>query len=146
VIVDTTVAGALTAVAVFSTGSNTFITDFLLFILIWIAPWVSIYLTDYFVRRGRYDSRALLDTGPGIYFHEGGVNVRGVAAMVIGMVAAAGWPNADPAWTSPLSTHTGGADLSVFMGALFGGVTYWLLNRGAVAVELAETDPLAEVA
>ncbi|HEX5193158.1 MAG TPA: hypothetical protein VFW09_10170 [Solirubrobacteraceae bacterium] len=103
-------AGTLTAVAVFSTGFNTFITDFLLFMLIWIAPWVSIYLTDYFMRRGRYDSRALLDTGPGIYFRRGG------------------------------------ADLSVFMGALFGGATYWLLNRRPVAVQVDETDPLAEVA
>jgi nucleobase:cation symporter-1, NCS1 family len=146
VIIDTTVAGTLTAVAVFSTGFNTFITDFLLFMLIWIAPWVSIYLTDYFMRRGRYDSRALLDTGPGIYFRERGVNLRGITAMLIGMVAATAWLNADPAWTSPLSAHTGGADLSVFMGALFGAAGYWLLNRRPVAVQVAQTDPLAEVA
>ena len=72
VLLDTTVAGALTAYALFSSGFNNFITDFLLFMLIWIAPWVSIYLVDYFMRRGRYDSRALLDTGPGIYFRNGG--------------------------------------------------------------------------
>jgi NCS1 family nucleobase:cation symporter-1 len=146
VLLDTTVAGALTAYAIFSSGFNTFITDFLLFMLIWIAPWVSIYLVDFFMRRGRYDSRALLDTGPGIYFRNGGINWRGLAAMGIGMAAAASWLNAYPAWTSPLTNHTGGADFSVFMGALFGGVIYWLLNRRTVAAEVAETDPLAEVA
>ena len=146
VLLDTTVAGALTAYAIFSSGFNTFITDFLLFMLIWIAPWVSIYLVDYFMRRGRYDSRALLDTGPGIYFRNGGINWRGLVAMGIGMAAAASWLNAYPAWTSPLTNHTGGADFSVFMGALFGGVVYWLLNRRTVAAEVAETDPLAEVA
>lgn len=137
VLLDTLVATALTAYAVFSSGFDTFIHDFLLFILIWLAPWVSIYLVDYFMRRGRYDSRALLDTGPGIYFGDGGVNFPGVAAMVIGMVAAASWLNAAPTWISPLSSHTGGADFSVFMGALFGGVAYWLLSRRAIAFSAA---------
>ena len=146
VLLDTTVAAALTAYAIFSSGFNTFITDFLLFMLIWIAPWVSIYLVDYFMRRGRYDSRALLTTGPGIYFRNGGINWRALVPMGIGMAAATSWLNAYPAWTSPLTNHTGGADFSVFMGALFGGVTYWLLNRRTIPQEVAETDPLAEVA
>ena len=145
VLLDTTVAGALTAYAVFSSGFNTFITDFLLFMLIWIAPWVSIYLVDYFMRRGRYDSRGLLDTGPGIYFRDNGVNVRGLIAMAIGMAASTAWLNAYPAWTSPITDHTGGADLSVFTGALFGGVSYWLLHRRRIAAEVAATDSLAEV-
>jgi hypothetical protein len=51
------------------------------------------------------------------------------------MVAAASWLNAYPAWTSPLSNHTGGADFSVFMGALFGGVVYWALARRSVPRE-----------
>jgi nucleobase:cation symporter-1, NCS1 family len=135
VLLDTTVAGALTAYAIFSSGFNNFITDFLLFMLIWIAPWVSIYLVDYFMRRGRYDSRALLDTGPGIYFRNGGINWRGLIAMGIGMAAAASWLNAYPAWTSPLTNHTGGADFSVFTGALFGGGVYWLLARRRVPAE-----------
>ena len=146
VLLDTLVAAALTSYAIFSSGFNTFITDFLLFMLIWIAPWVSIYLVDYFMRRGRYDSRALLTTGPGIYFRNGGINWRALVPMGIGMAAATSWLNAYPAWTSPLTNHTGGADFSVFMGALFGGVTYWLLNRRTIPVEVAETDAVAEVA
>jgi nucleobase:cation symporter-1, NCS1 family len=135
VLLDTTVAGALTAFTVFSSGFNTFITDFLLFMLIWIAPWVAIYLTDYFMRRGRYDSRSLIDTGPGLYFRNGGVHVPGLVAQLVGMLAASMWLNAYPAWTSPLSTHTGGADFSVFMGALFGAGTYYLLARRSVPRE-----------
>jgi hypothetical protein len=73
-------------------------------------------------------------------------HLRGIAAMLIGMVAAAAWLNADPAWTSPFSAHAGGADLSVCTGALFGGAGHWLLNRRPVAVEVAQTDPLAEAA
>ncbi len=138
VLLDTAVAGGLTAVTVFSTGFNTFIQDFVLFMIIWIAPWVAIYLTDYFLRRGTYDSRSLLDTRAGVYFRHGGVHVPGLVAQLIGMVAAASWLDAYPAWTSPLTNHTGGADFSVFMGALFGGGAYWLLARRSVP---AETQP-----
>jgi nucleobase:cation symporter-1, NCS1 family len=147
VLLDTTVAGALTAFTVFSSSFNTFITDFLLFMLIWIAPWVAIYITDYFMRRGRYDSGALMKTAKGLYFRKGGVHVPGVVAQLIGMVAAASWLNAYPSWTSPLSTHTGGADFSVFMGALFGAGTYYLLARRSVPREaeeaVLEPDPAA---
>jgi NCS1 family nucleobase:cation symporter-1 len=135
VLLDTTVAAGLTAYTVFSSNFNTFLTDFLLFMLIWIAPWVAIYLADYFMRRGRYDSRSLLDTGPGLYFRNGGVHVAGIVAQLIGMVAAASWLNAYPAWTAPLSNATGGADFSVFMGALFGAGVYWLLARRSVRQE-----------
>jgi purine-cytosine permease-like protein len=141
VLLDTIVAGCLTAYTVFNSSFDTFIHDFVLFMLIWIAPWVAIYLTDYFLRRGRYDSRSLLDTRAGLYFRSGGVHVAGIVAQLIGMVAAASWLNAYPAWLSPLSTHTGGADFSVFMGALFGAGTYWLLARRAVARELPDAAP-----
>jgi purine-cytosine permease-like protein len=142
VLVDTVVAGALTAFAVFSAGFNTFVSDFVLFILIWLAPWVAIYLTDFVIRRGRYDSRALLDPRPGIYWRNGGLHWPGLIAMGVGMAAAASWLNAYPAWTSPLTNHSGGADFSVFMGALFGAVLYWLLARRSVAAEADVTPPL----
>jgi NCS1 family nucleobase:cation symporter-1 len=143
VLLDTCVAAALTAFAIFSSGFNTFIIDFLLFMLIWIAPWVAIYLVDYFLRRGRYDSRGLLDARAGVYWRDGGLHWPGLIAQLIGMAAAASWLNAYPAWTSPLTNHTGGADFSVFMGALFGGVIYWALARNTVRKE-AEATPPAE--
>ena len=141
VLLDTVVAGGLTAFAVFSTGFNTFVSDFVLFILIWLAPWVAIYLTDYAIRRGRYDSRALLDPRPGIYWRAGGVHWQGLVAMALGMAAAASFLSAYPAWTSPLTNATGGADFSVFMGALVGAGAYWLLARRSVAAEAATTPP-----
>ncbi len=58
-----------------------------------------------------------------------------VIAQLFGMAAAASWLNAYPAPMSPLTEHTGGADFSVFMGALFGGGVYWLLARRSVRVE-----------
>ena len=144
VLLDTTIAGALTAVTVFSASFYSFLEDFVLFMLIWIAPWVAIYLTDFFLRRGRYDSGALMQTAKGLYFRDGGVNWPGIIAQLVGMIAAASWLNAYPAWIAPLSTHTGGADFSVFMGALFGGGIYYLLGRRSVPAEADASTPDAD--
>jgi nucleobase:cation symporter-1, NCS1 family len=138
VLIDTTVAGALTAVTVFSSSFNTFIEDFLLFMIIWIAPWVAIFLVDWLLRRGRYDSRSLLNGRAGIYWRNGGVHVPGVVAQLIGMLAAASWLDTT-VWKGPLSSATGGADFSVFMGALFGGAVYYALARRTVPQEADQT-------
>ena len=138
VLLDTTIAGALTAVTVFSSSFYSFLEDFVLFMLIWIAPWVAIYLTDFFLRRGRYDSGALMQTARGLYHRSGGIHWPGIIAQLVGMVAAASWLNAYPAWISPLSNQTDGADFSVFMGALFGAGTYLLLSRRTVAAEASD--------
>ena len=143
VLIDTTVAGALTAYTIFSSGFNTFITDFLEFMLIWISPWVAIYLIDYFLRRGRYDSASLMETARGLYYRNGGINWPAIVAQLIGMLAAASFLNAYPAWTSPLTNATHGADASVFMGALFGGAIYFMLARRSVPEEADRSELLA---
>jgi nucleobase:cation symporter-1, NCS1 family len=145
VLVDMSVAGTLAAWTVFSNGFNTFIADFLEFMLIWIAPWVAIYLIDYTLRRGRYESASLMQTDKGLYYRNGGVHWPGVIAQVIGMVAAASFLNASPTWTSPLTKATNGADASVFMGALFAGAIYYWLGRPTVRAE-AERSSMDEVA
>jgi len=145
VLIDTTVAGALTAVAIFSSGFNTFLEDFLLFMIIWIAPWVTIYLVDWYLRRGTYDSRSLLNGRAGIYWRQGGIHVPGVVAQVVGMLAAASflnttvWQGPFVGLTNPGGPASYGADFSVFMGAIFGGVTYYVLARRTVPNE-AHTD------
>jgi purine-cytosine permease-like protein len=128
VLIDTLVAAALTAVTVFSASFNTLITDFLLFMIVWIAPWVAIFLTDAWLRRNRYDARSLLSGRSGIYWRRGGVHLPGVVAQVAGMLAAASWLDTT-VWKGPLSSATHGADLSVFAGAIVGGLVYYALAR-----------------
>jgi purine-cytosine permease-like protein len=134
VLIDTAVAAGATAVTIFSASFNSFLTDFLLFMIVWIAPWVAIFLTDWYLRRGRYDSRSLLSRRAGIYWRHGGVHLPGVAAQVIGMLAAAAWLDTT-VWRGPLSSLSDGADFSVFMGAIVGGTLYWLLARRSVGRE-----------
>jgi hypothetical protein len=68
---------------------------------------------------------------------------------VIGMLAAASWLDTT-VWKGPLSSATGGADFSVFMGALVGAGVYLLLARRTVPAEaeaaVADAEPATAVA
>ncbi len=142
VMIDTVVSGGFAAYVIFSQHFSQLLSDFLLFIIVWVAPWCAIYLVDYFLRRGRYDTQALQDERGGIYFRNGGWNWRALVALGIGMIAAAVWLNAYSPYVSPLSSRIGGSDFSIFMGMIFGGVSYYLLARKSVPAE-AEKTPVA---
>ena len=59
VIIDASVCCVLTAVVVLSAAFDSAVTTFLSFMIIWVAPWVGIYLVDWWLRRGHYDGAAL---------------------------------------------------------------------------------------
>jgi nucleobase:cation symporter-1, NCS1 family len=138
VAIDTVIAGGLTAYAVFSSHFFTLLTDFLLFIILWLGPWCAIYLVDSWLRRNRYDSDALLNERGGRYFRNGGVHWPALIAQVVGMVGAAFWLNAYPPYVSYFSSRNGGplgSDFSVFIGLIVGGVVYFLLASRSVRAE-----------
>jgi nucleobase:cation symporter-1, NCS1 family len=135
VAIDTIVCGALAAYAIFSSRFFSLLSDFLLFIIVWLGPWCAIYLVDCLLRRNRYDQGALLNERGGLYYRNGGVHWPAIIAQVVGMVAAAVWLNAYSPYVSPLSSRIDGSDFSVFMGLFFGGVTYLLLARRSVRAE-----------
>jgi NCS1 family nucleobase:cation symporter-1 len=137
VLIDAVVAGSLAAVAVFSTRFFELLSDFILFIIVWLGPWCAIFLVDWLLRR-RYDPAGLVNER-GRYFRSGGVHWPAIIAQVVGMVAAALWLNAYSPYVSPLSSRTDGSDFSVFAGLAFGGLTYWLLARKSVRAEGAAT-------
>ena len=141
VLVDSVVCGGLTAYAVFSLRFGQLLSDFVLFIIVWLAPWFAIYFVDYLLRGKRYDSRALFEHGQGTYFRRNGVHWPAIVAQAVGMAAAMAWLNAYSPWVSPLSSRLGGSDFSVFMGLTFGGGLYWLLARKGVRREAALLPP-----
>jgi NCS1 family nucleobase:cation symporter-1 len=143
VLIDTTVVAVLVTVITFSSAFNSVITDFLLFMLVWFAPWVAIFLLDFALRRGRYDPAGLMSTARGIYWRSGGINWPGVIAQAAGMLAAAAWINT-PVWKGPLSSATAGADMSVWMGVGVAGGVYLLLGRVRVKREVEATVGQAE--
>ena len=96
--------------------------QWMLTLLMWIGPWLTITLLDYFVlHRGEYSHEDLYTSrGRG-----GAVFLPGVVAWVVGFAASWLFANA-PIYTSPLMRDTfGGADLSLFAGSLIAGLIYY---------------------
>jgi purine-cytosine permease-like protein len=143
VAIDTVVCGAVAAYAVFSSHFYTLLSDFLLFIILWLGPWCAIYLVDSYLRRNRYDEAALFDERGGRYFRNGGFHWPAIIAQVVGMVVAALWLNAYPPYVGPLASRNGGSllgsDFSVFLGLIVGGGLYWLLAGRRVRAEGSAT-------
>ena len=100
----------------------------MLTLVVWLAPWFTITMTDYFfIHRGHY-SDADLFTRNGI---GGGFFSPGIIAWIVGVAASVCFANT-PIFTSPLmARYFGGADLSLFVGALVSFLIYypWAASR-----------------
>jgi nucleobase:cation symporter-1, NCS1 family len=138
VVLDTVLAAGLTFLITFLSSFYTFLSDLLLFVIIWIAPWAGVFLVDCWLRRNRYDPRSLFKRAGGLYWRTGGWHIPAIVAQVIGMVASASWIDTS-VFEGPLSSRTNGADFSALMGFGFGAVVYWLLARKSVPAEVAVT-------
>lgn len=142
VVIDTVVAGIVTAIVIFSGNFVADLAGFLNYIVIWLAPWFGVMLVDYLLRRGRYHAPSLAARAGGVYWRNGGVNWRALVALVIGGVAALMWTNAlynNPSYIGPISSRTNGADLSWVLGILIGGAVYALLSARSVHTEVARS-------
>lgn len=139
VVVDMVLCVIIAYVAVVEESFYTLLNTFLSLLILWLAPWVAIYLVDWALRRGGYHPASLFATGPaGVYWRGSGVHAPGIAAQLAGMAAAALWINS-AAFAGPLSALTGGSDLSIPMGVAVAGLTYWALARRTVRTEPQHT-------
>jgi nucleobase:cation symporter-1, NCS1 family len=138
VAIDAAICLAVAAYAVLSSRFYGLLADFLLFIIVWLGPWCAIYLVDSWLRRNRYDPRALHDMSGGRYFRNGGFYWPALIAQAAGMIAAALWLNAYPPYVGPLASRIGGlfgSDFSVILGLGVGGIVYGLLAGPTVRAE-----------
>lgn len=127
VTLDGVICAAAGMAVAYSNDFNSLLSNFLLFMVAWFAPWAAIFTVDYLLRRGRYDTAMLSGPDP----RPGGVFLPGVIAQAAGMVAALLWINTT-VFTGPLAAATGGVDLSAPAGFLVGGLLYLLLARTRV--------------
>ncbi len=145
VIIDTVVCAVVVGIILFHGNFYADFSGFLLYIVVWLAPWFGILITDYLLRGRRYDPQALQSSGGGLYWRNGGVHWPGVIAQVVGMVAALMWINAafaEPPYTGPISNHfpgLAGGDFSWALGIVVGALVYWLLAARAVRREAGAT-------
>ncbi|MHB1501454.1 MAG: purine-cytosine permease family protein [Candidatus Dormibacteria bacterium] len=139
VVIDTVVAGLVTALVIFRGNFYTDLSGFLDYIVVWLGPWFGILAVDYLLRRGRYDPGSLAATKGGLYWRNGGVNWKALIAQALGMLAALMWIDAAfyvPAFVGPISKATGGADFSWALGIVVGGGAYLLMSLGSIGREL----------
>jgi cytosine/uracil/thiamine/allantoin permease len=132
------VCGAVASYAIFSSHFFTLLSDFLLFIILWLGPWCAIYLVDSWLRRNRYDYDGLLNERSGSYYRRGGVHWPAIIAQVAGMICAALWLNAYSPYVGPAASRIGGtfgSDFSVFIGLFVGAVVYLALAGRKVRAE-----------
>ena len=109
VLVDTAICTALCFLVIFSNQFNTYYSDFLGILIIWLCPWFAIYAVDALLRRQRYDAPSLVDTSSrSRYWRNGGFFLPGIIAQVLGMAAAAMWISST-AFRGPLSAAAGGS-------------------------------------
>jgi len=153
VAIDSVVALGVTIYAVFNSSFNTYLKDFVDVVIIWIAPWVAIYLVDWALRRYRYVPSELQDTGrDGLYFRRSGFYWPAIVAQVLGMIAAMSGLNPTfgvPTWMNPVAAATGSdsltrADFSIFLGIAVGGLVYLLLAYKGVRSQADRQDELLE--
>jgi NCS1 family nucleobase:cation symporter-1 len=125
VIVSTAIALYIIFVQDFSTALNNFIA----LLVVWVGPFGGVWLCDGYLRRGKYDARAIhSDEGSaGRYWGWRGLNLSGYIALAAGMAAAA-LTMRSPLYDGPIATALGGADLSWILGLPVSMLSYWLLT------------------
>jgi nucleobase:cation symporter-1, NCS1 family len=142
VVIDSIFCLAITMFAIFNSSFNTYLKDFVDVVIVWIAPWVAIFLVDWILRRYRYVPSELQKTGrDGLYYRNGGFHWPALIAQLLGMIAAMSGLNPTfsvPTWVNPLAALTGNdaftrADFSIFMGLFVGGLVYFILARRSVS-------------
>lgn len=129
VLLDSAIVAALTTYAVFSSTFAGLLKDFVVLVICWIAPWVAIFLVDWWLRGLRYDPLALQDTRPvGRYWGgPGGVHWPAVAAQVCGTLAALAGVYNPALLVGPLASWAG-TDLSIPLAVGVAGGTYLVLT------------------
>jgi nucleobase:cation symporter-1, NCS1 family len=147
VIIDTVVCAVVTGIILFHGNFYKDFAGFLLYIVVWLAPWFAILITDWLLRGRRYDPLSLRSARDGLYWRNGGIHWPAVIAQVAGMVAALMWINASgdfPSYIGPISNHfpgLAGGDFSWAIGIVVGALVYWALAGRGVRREAAQTAP-----
>ncbi|MDR6972866.1 cytosine permease [Leifsonia shinshuensis] len=132
IIFDAVVAIAVTLYALFISNFLDTLSGLLEVSIAVLAPSMAIYVVDIFLRRNRYDGPALQVTNSSsLYWFAGGFNIGGFGALVLGAIAATFCLNTT-FYVGPVTQALGGADISVFVGAIVGGGVYWATQRRRV--------------
>ncbi len=149
VLIDSAVCGVVTGIILFHGNFYADFSGFLLYIIVWLSAWFGVFITDYLLRRKRYDAESLAAERGGLYWRNGGVHWPAVIALAAGGVAALMWINAAydvPSYIGPISNHfpgIAGSDFSWALGIIVSSLVYLALATRGVRREAAATEAVS---
>jgi nucleobase:cation symporter-1, NCS1 family len=136
-LLDTVVSSVVILYVLFHESFLTDLNNFVVIMIIWIAPFGAIWIVDGVLRRWRYDPadiHAVRQGAAGRYWGWNGINVRGAVAWALGAGTGVLTVNA-PVLQGPISRALSDADLSWILAPIVGGGVYWVLARAAIRSE-----------
>jgi NCS1 nucleoside transporter family len=100
-------------------------TNFLLLISYWIAPWLAVMFTDYWLRRGDYGDESM-------FYDSKYLRWQGFAAMAVGLVVSIGlFANIFGLYVGPIpNSYPQVGDITFIVGFVITGVLYYVLDLG----------------
>ncbi len=129
-ILDTIVSTAIVVYILFVEDFTNVLHHFVALLVVWLAPFAAVWLTDGLMRRWRYEARDVHDTTrDGRYWGWHGINLRAWAALLAGVVVCV-LTIQTPTLKGPVSEALAGADLTWTLGPLTSALVYWRLMRG----------------
>lgn len=93
VVTDSIICILITIFAVAQSSFYALLSAFVGSLSIWLAPWITIYLVDWVMRRGNYDLAGLMNDKGGVYWGVGGVKLPGFVSLIAGMIGSALFAN-----------------------------------------------------
>jgi purine-cytosine permease-like protein len=127
--VDVLIATAMVLCILLVEDFETILQDFVSLMVVWLAPFAAVWITDGVMRHWRYDAQAIHDLSPqSEYWGRRGVNIRGWVAVLAGVAVCLLTIHA-PILHGPVSNWLDGADLTWTLGPLVSAVVYWAQSR-----------------
>lgn len=142
---DTVISTAIVLYILFVQDFSTALNNFVALMIVWLAPFAGVWITDGLMRRWRYDPVAVHSVHSGEanpYWGWNGINLHGFAALLAGVIACVLTINA-PVFQGPVSRLLDGADLTWIVGFVVGSLTYLALERSGATARVASTHELA---
>jgi purine-cytosine permease-like protein len=121
---------AIVLYVLFAEDFVTVLHDFVALLVVWLAPFGAVWITDALIRGWRYEPDGIHDMSPtSRYWGRHGVGVRAWIALLLGVGVCLLTINA-PILQGPLSRALSGADLTWALGPLTSAAAYWALTAG----------------
>lgn len=96
---------------------------FLGLMIAWVAPWMALFIYDYYQDRGPHQPE-LLFAQQGRYWYTGGVRWKTLVSFMAGLVIALLFLNDYPLFVGPLTAWFAGGDFSIFSGSIVSLAVY----------------------